>query len=250
MPVRLDDDRLARSRMYAFLARGFATPDEGTPRELDAQWTALTGSLPALLDETTGAAGIRLTGLADADLQAAYVHCFGHTISKDCPPYETEYGQAHIFQKTHQLADIAGFYRAFGLELAADLHDRADALTVELEFMQFLHMKEAYGAAHGHDADRLALCREARIEFLREHLGRWVCGFARRLESRAAGTVYGELARLLAAFVTAEIVAAGLSPDEVAGPDVLSEGTEAPGCGGCTAAATPPRENDSCASPI
>ena len=75
-------------------------------------------------------------------LQASYLECFGHTISKECPPYETEYGQAHIFEKSQSLADIAGFYQAFGVDLAPDLNDRLDHISVELEFMQRVSQRE------------------------------------------------------------------------------------------------------------
>ncbi len=253
--MRPEADLLDRGGMYGLLACAFVVPRPGAGEELRGRWAALAPALPALLDDAddTGGTGAAiaeaLRTLTDADLQAAHLRCFGHTISKDCPPYETEYGQAHVFQKTGQLADIAGFYRAFGLVRAPGLHDRLDALAVELEFLQFLCLKEAYGAAHDHDDEQLRRCRSAREKFLGEHLGTWVFAFTRRLEHARAHTVYAVLARLLAAFVTAELARAGLTPAEVAGPDVLSEGSATPECGGCPAAAAPVQENDACSSP-
>src|SRR5262245_6292753 len=52
-----------------------------------------------------------------ADLRAEYDRVFGFVIPKECPPYETEYHPpAQSFLRSQQLADIAGFYRAFGLD--------------------------------------------------------------------------------------------------------------------------------------
>ena len=59
---------------------------------------------------------------------------------------EIEYGDAQadpLFQP-HRLADLAAFYRAFGLELAADAAERQDHLCIELEFMSVLAAKEGY----------------------------------------------------------------------------------------------------------
>lgn len=230
-------DPLLRSHLYGFLACAFGAPDAGLAGDLAAAWRGIGPQLPAPGGGSLHAAwsrlGAALEGLDPAGLERPYLACFGHAISKDCPPYETEYGQSHVFQKAHQLADIAGFYRAFGLEPAAHAHDRLDALSAELEFMQFLCMKEAYGTARGHPADRLALGREAQTKFLREHLGRWAFGFIRRLTARAVGTVYEDLARFLEAYLGAELATFGLAPADVAGPNVLSDAVDVGDCGGC-----------------
>jgi DMSO reductase family type II enzyme chaperone len=237
MPAHAIHDPLLRSRLYGFLAWAFGAPDADLAGDLATAWQDIGQEFPVPGDEAVRAAwsrlGAALDGLDPAGLERAYLGCFGYAISKDCPPYETEYGQSHVFQKAHQLADIAGFYRAFGLEPAAHSHDRLDALSVELEFMQFLCMKEVYGAAQGHAADRLAVGREAQAKFLREHLGRWTFGFAQRLAAKASGTVYADLARLLEAHLEAELARYGLAPADVAGPNVLSDAVDVGRCGGC-----------------
>ncbi|MCG3201268.1 MAG: hypothetical protein NFCOHLIN_01134 [Gammaproteobacteria bacterium] len=237
MPSPAIRDPLLRSHIYGFLACAFGPPDAELAGDLAAAWHGIGPELPSPGDASAHAAwsrlGAVLDGLDPAGLEGPYLGCFGYAISKDCPPYETEYGQSHVFQKAHQLADIAGFYRAFGLEPAAHAHDRLDAIGAELEFMQFLCMKEAYGTARGHAADRLALGREAQAKFLREHLGRWAFGFTQRLTARAAGTVYGDLARFLEAYLGAELATLGLAPADVAGPNVLSDAVDVGDCGGC-----------------
>ena len=204
-------------------------------RLLDAietdQYDLLPGSLEMLADPTSEKvmSGLRpsVTALTAASLERAYTQCFGHAVSKDCSPCEAEYGQAHIFQKTHTLADVAGFYRAFGLDLAADSHERVDHISVELEFMHFLCLKEAYALAKNHPHEQLALCREAQSKFLRDHVCRWAFGFAHRVCAKASDTLYQGLGQLLAAFLAAELRALGMKPAEVAGPDLIVEEAQA-----------------------
>lgn len=113
----------ARAEIYRCLSLAFADPQAGIANTLTRQWPVTVAALEALGIASREAAGVAgdLAGgaLSDAALESAHAACFGHAVSKDCPPYEAEYGQAHIFEKTQTLADISGFYRAFGLESAA-----------------------------------------------------------------------------------------------------------------------------------
>ncbi len=228
----------ARSNIYGFLALGFGYPNSSLLPQLRELLPQLEASLNVLGGRgslaVAGAIGAVLEALTADDLQASYVQCFGHTISKECPPYESEYGQAHIFQKSHSLADIAGFYRAFGLELAPDLNDRLDHISVELEFMQFLCLKEAYAVARDHPQEKLTLSRDAQAKFLGEHLGCWVFGFVRKLGEKAGDGLHGLLGEMLASFLTREMRTIGLEPGE--GPEPLPQDSmeeETAGCQEC-----------------
>ena len=234
---------IARAQVYAFLALGFSRPDGAQCAALKRECDLLPDSLQVLGDRSSRRAASRLrrsiASLTAAALENAHVQCFGQAVSKDTPPYEAEYGQAHIFQKTQTLADIAGFYRAFGLETAAGSHERVDHVSVELEFMHFLCIKEAHALENRHPVSRIAVCREAQSKFLLEHLCRWAPGLARRLRARAGGTPYAGLSELLASFLAGESRALGLEPAEIAGPDVVEQlaqgshteaGTERSGC--------------------
>jgi len=225
----------ARGRLYGLLALAFS-PTPGAcltaPRD---RATELAAAPDALGDEALAAELARLRkALAGVDgqaLETLHLDCFGHGVSKEHPPYEAEYGQAHVFQKAQTLADIAGFYRAFGLELAGDFHDRLDHLSVELEFMAFLCAKEAHALAGAHPPEKVALCRKAQGRFLGDHLGRWSFAFARRLEARAAGDLYRGLGVLLAVFVARELDRFGLERAEEPELAPTPPAAEAPGCG-------------------
>lgn len=225
----------ARSEVYGFLALAFADPGSEAPGRLRARWERTEVALEALtcLGEATGCAAA-LAALTGEGLRQAYAACFGHAVSKDCPPYEAEYGSANIFQKTQTLADIAGFYRAFGLRLALTFRDRPDHIAAELEFMEFLSRKEAYARASGHTPPQIALCRRAQRSFLAEHLGRWAFGLARRVREKAPQQAYAIFAGLLEGFLAREIRALRLKRT---GELPLSEGSngtwDAAECGKC-----------------
>lgn len=126
-------------------------------------------------------AGRQLNTLSDAGLEKEYLSVFGHIISTDCPPYETEYDQAHVFQKSQTLADLSTFYQAFGVGLNPDLKERLDHISVEMEFMSLLTAKEAYAYLHDHGEDKAALCQRAQKGFLATHLAVWIKTFVHRL---------------------------------------------------------------------
>lgn len=207
---------LARSNVYQFLGLGFGYPDAASLATIWQRRARVEASLDLLRYEETLDAFTRFAssgeGLALADWEAAHLRCFGHAISKECPPYETEYGQSHIFQQTQTLADVAGFYTAFGLQPAPTMHERLDHISVELEFMHFLCLKEAHALVNGHAEEQLGVCRQAQRKFLDEHLGQWVLAFIEGLAAKASENVYQRVAAVLGAFLSSELEAFGLEP--------------------------------------
>ena len=171
---------------------------------------------------------------------AQYRSIFGLLISKACPPYETEYSsQTFAVSRSHALADVAAFYRAFGLKpSAADLPERCDHVSLELELMAWLIAKELHALAEG-DHEHAMICREAQVRFAREHLAWWLPAFAHALRRQADGiaseeafhdaptTFYGAAATALAAFIAAERAVLGIPPSEkLAHPDATAVAEE------------------------
>ncbi len=148
--------------------------------------------------------------------------------------YETEYGHGQALVKGHALADIAGFYRAFGLELGHQdrAHEMLDHIAVELEFYALLLMKQEALATCG-DAAGGAIVREARQKFLEAHLGRFVGAIAQR-PMVAASAFYGPLLAWCRDLVAAECVQLAIAPVPV---DAMGMGAEPEeiGCGGTCA---------------
>lgn len=228
MDATIDAERLtplARSRIYSHLAACFRYPDAAAwellsapeEREKFAQAVAILAEEEGYGAIGSHADGLRVEECGSLDgLKRRFEEVFGHTISKQCPPYETEYGGMHLFQQSDFLADLGGFYRAFGVE-PRERADRLDHISIQLEFLHFLAFKEAHALQH-HGEEKVQICREAQADFMEAHLGRWVSVFAERLERHDSGGLYGEAARLLSAFTEAEIRALSAEPASV--PDV------------------------------
>lgn len=126
---------MARRACYRYAALALADPRSGSWHELaDARSQQLVAAAAALMREEPSAtaeplalgelplASLRPERMCEClphtpeKLNAAYERVFGLLVSGNCPPYETEYIDGKLtFQRSQELANIAGFYRAFGL---------------------------------------------------------------------------------------------------------------------------------------
>jgi TorA maturation chaperone TorD len=201
-----------RGGLYALLANAWRYPDEslvGLFRNSDTLNAAFLafGTPPALLNteledlrETCRQLSEKPLPTVVEGLQADHVRLFGHSVRGSCPPYELEYGRGEIIQQTAELADLAGFYNAFGLQLTASAFERADHVAVECEFLSVLCAKEAWGQQE-RNCDLAETCSDAQRLFLRDHLARWLPAFAHRVETADPEGLYGRAASLASAFV-------------------------------------------------
>jgi len=146
-----------------------------------------------------------------ADLQSEHRRVFSNVITLDCPPYETLFGNDHVFAQSQVMGDIAGFYRAFGVELSKDIHERLDHLSVEFEFMHFLAYKESYSRCHD-GADKTQIVLDAQKNFVKNHVGRWVPLFCRMLVRKASSGFYRHVADLMAEWMDFETSFLGVVP--------------------------------------
>lgn len=163
------------AQIYRFLADAFLYPQEN--------WLEDVPLLNGIL-EKMGLPGGFFSNL-DWDissLQAEHRRIFGLTGSL-C--YETEYGLPHEFRQSQELADIAGFYQAFGVQIGGHSRERPDHLAVELEFMYILCLKEAYAISVNRSMD-VQVCREAQRSFLNDHLASWVRLFGQALKKSSS----------------------------------------------------------------
>jgi nitrate reductase assembly molybdenum cofactor insertion protein NarJ len=106
-----------------------------------------------------------------------------------------------------ELADIAGFYRAFGV--APDC-ERPDYISAELEFMKLLTMKEAK-AILNNEAANAEICLSAQKKFLSSHLGRWVTALSEITDTLK---FYSLLCRFLNTWIDAECGHLSVFPDK------------------------------------
>ncbi|HDZ22473.1 hypothetical protein LCGC14_0615620 [marine sediment metagenome] len=192
-----------RSAVYIVLARGFSQPDETV---LDFLRQCDQAGPRGDSDVGTSLAAL-LASIRDGDLdklQQAYMRLFDPVNGPF--PYESEHKTGHDFAKANILADIMGFYRAFGVEPSGD---RADHMAAELEFMHLLTLKEHYAAGKG-DQEHATLCREAGQKFFRDHLSLWTEGLLAAMraslskDDRDHHLFYEHLMSLLECFISSE----------------------------------------------
>ncbi|WP_447970877.1 TorD/DmsD family molecular chaperone [Nitrospira sp. M1] len=145
------------------------------------------------------------------DLRDDHRRVFSNVISLDCPPYETLFGNDHVFGQSYTMGDIAGFYSAFGLQLSSDIHERIDHLSVELEFLHYLAYKESYALIHD-GPEKLRTVVEAEKRFVKEHVGRWVPLFSGMLKRKADFGFYKSLADFTSDWVDFEVKYLAVSP--------------------------------------
>jgi TorA maturation chaperone TorD len=249
---------MARECLYRFLAAVVAGPYAGSWRyieESDDQLLAVVaaGLIQSEAENQLGPLGFGERMADDFDLAALvaelhapveelrddYNRVFGLVIPKECPPYETEYlPSSEPFFRSQELADIAGFFRAFGVEPASAFPERPDYLAIELEFLAFLLMKKrlALGSAEWNpDAQEQAeVCAEAERDFVRDHFAWWVPAFATGLARKAGRGYLYELGRVLAALVPLERERLGIPvPEKPGAPSFIERPEEQPPCATC-----------------
>jgi TorA maturation chaperone TorD len=145
------------------------------------------------------------------DLQSEHRRVFSNVITLDCPPYETLFGNDHVFAQSHVMGDISGFYRAFGVELSKDIHERLDHLSVEFEFMHFLAYKESYSRCHD-GIEKTQIVVDAQKKFVKNHIGRWVPLFCRMLTKKAESGFFRLVADMTADWMEFETAFLGVTP--------------------------------------
>jgi TorA maturation chaperone TorD len=245
---------MARQSLYRFAALSLVDPRTGCWEQLRrlsddrlvSDAAALVRSWPGAMPARLGLGERPLGDLEPSavlarlpashrELNEAYERTFGLLVANACPPYETEYIDSRFaFQRSNTLADVSGFYRAFGLA-PSELHpERPDHIVQELEFMAFVIGLERGAAAGDRELrrDRVEVCRTAQTRFLREHLASWATAFARLLAREDQDGFYGAAGVFLAALIPAERGLLGIDPPpQSASPSPLERPEACEACG-------------------
>ena len=146
---RQNDDQaekvLARAWGYQLISALFRHPEtkeRWLPSLLQMDWLGVSDmwdlSDPEVLKEKLQRIINELVSGDPEVWRRQYENIFGHTACSKVPLYELEYGEEHSYREPQELADITGFYRAFGLQSAENVHERPDHVSLEAEFVYFL----------------------------------------------------------------------------------------------------------------
>lgn len=214
-----------QGQVYGLLAGILADPSHVLEQPLLADLRRVlseSGAPESLLADIAelGSAVVALRGRPH-ELGQEYTTLF---VKAEVPPYEGSY--VPNVRLTQELADVAGFLRAFGLRTN---RERPDHIVSELEFAAFLCVKEAIAVGNGL-ASEAELCRDARGKFLRDHLGRWLELYERGLVEHARFRVYPLALAVVRKVVDRDAASLGVSIETLA--EVPSrDGDSLPRCG-------------------
>lgn len=200
------------------LALGFALPSDESTARLEALAATLGAWADGVSPSVRAAAGALAEAIGDAldtggldALAADHETLFG--IDGVCAPYEGAF-ERDPFRETRLLADIAGFYAAFGAEPGGPALDRVDHAGCQLEFLAFVGLRRLAAEEAG-DAEAAATCRDAEAALLRDHLGRFLPALCDEISAIAISPVYMSLAALARAWVADELAARCIEPRPV-----------------------------------
>ncbi len=198
--TELIDSSLARAVVARYLKLALRAPDPSSYRDLfSPEAFEALGRAAVVLGAPAPEAETRPPL---SELVGCYVRLFGHSLRGRVCPYEIEYGKREPLLQAHELSDVSGFYRAFGLEPSSKVAERWDHVAVELEFVELLSMKEAY-ALETDQEEMFELTRQALKRFVREHLGFFGIALGAALRDEDPDGFYGRVGSLLSSFLTA-----------------------------------------------
>jgi len=206
---------LASAALYRMLALAFSNPEPGLLRSIIRECGGLKvalarGALPPHFARA----------LMDVDREWRAVTIERHTAEYSrlflgaglVPLREGGFGDGLRFAgQPVDIADVSGFYLAFGFVLPDSAANPPDHLGAELEFMSLLHLKLALALQRGR-LEYVRVTRSAMAHFLRDHLGRWAAPFVAALADRDAAPAYRAIARLLAGTVKADCASLNVKP--------------------------------------
>lgn len=169
----MQHDSLSSDFLLASLLSSYPTPDfAGAVLHLcETNSTSLPDSLQQLISHAATSEDFV------ESLRSGYIDIFDKGAGS-VPLYETEYGRARAMVKGQELADLAGFYKAFGLDPSAS-KEMIDHICVELEFYALLLLKERALSDKG-DVVGVSIVQDARKKFLADHLGRFAQEIAKQ----------------------------------------------------------------------
>jgi TorA maturation chaperone TorD len=196
---------LARANIYGLCALAFAFMDDDTTqtvRDRGADLAQVMIDAGSNSEATTdGIAFTRdLSEMSTDEIMRGCNELFvGHP---QCRLDESVYDD-DIFHRHERIANVSGFYKAFGFERAEQSFQRPDFVGAELEFMCLLLLKRAYAVDRGLDEES-EVCAKAESKFFNEHLEWWIPEMCDNLQEADVCGFYTSLGSFLRSFIVNE----------------------------------------------
>lgn len=206
------NQHLYRADIYRLLAMCFDKPSDanleaikGLVNELcETGLSSEEGRIEAILVNLN----LSLQTSAPADLLDLYTRLF-LTVTA-APPSEGSY---HMAERGPILADISGFYEAFGFR-ARESAGPPDQMKMQLAFMHYMAMKTV-NAATKDNQEHLDVTLEAQRKFLDDHIGRWEKRIAQKMVEYTEYPFYLAVADLLVAWIEEDCKHFSVDPSPV-----------------------------------
>jgi DMSO reductase family type II enzyme chaperone len=160
---------------------------------------AIDKAAPEILEvfEVTLAPELKMT-VNYEEFEALYLTAFETNFPKrSVSLYEGDYVKKG--GKPDLLLELKDFYGNFGLEVKKEIHELEDRITAELEFMQFLALKQSQD---GIDKTPYIM---AQRDFLERHLAPWMPHLQQEVRKCEISTFYIGLTDLLARFIEVDL---------------------------------------------
>jgi putative dimethyl sulfoxide reductase chaperone len=150
---------LERSSVYLFASLALQVPDQDS--------AAAMASLMPSLAEHLQPLGRAIVDLPQDQREPEYFSVLG---PGGCAASESSYERGAIASRGPLLADVAGYYEAFGFR--PEVREVPDHVAVELGFASYLALKIAFARHSGRD-EEASVAEAAWSSFTSEHL--WTC---------------------------------------------------------------------------
>ncbi len=199
--------------LYKILSLGLAYPEEQNWALIEKQITMSTdlfaGELAKKVERFRSCFSENRNNLRQIQSEYLAVFDVGRLIS----PYETEYITEKLSRKPFELADIAGFYTAFGFAVHDTRRNKEspDHISIELEFMAILEWK-VRSAREKHEDENAAIVDDAKLKFLKDHLLKWGFFYCKRISVLDGNDFYKRLALIFELVLQIECERYGLDP--------------------------------------
>ncbi len=187
--------------LYKILSLGFSYPDEKNWEIMEQQFSIgkelFKEDLLSTLNDLENCFWKTRKNIDEAKCDYMSAFDTGRKIS----PYETEYMTEKISRKPFELADISGFYKAFGFNIVQDAVNKesVDHISIELEFAAILTWKHEYAKNNNPDGSQdknIEIVYDARKAFVTDHLAKWGFFFCQQIKSLTGFEYYKKLSRL------------------------------------------------------
>ena len=191
------DKEFCKAFVLSYISRAFLYPDDELLKALGEGLEDLAFCLKILnQDFDVKSLKIEIDKADIVELQADYTNLF--LLALRAPISETAYEIDKTSRRAYELADISGFYKAFGVEVPQGIEP--DHLSAELEFLSILLQKYIMiDQEEGKD-----VCIKAYKDFLKDHVGRWYELFTKLVNENANTSFYKTIANLMKSLIDEE----------------------------------------------